>query len=302
MRVGLLSQHGGSMAGSNSSTRLAGDVPDVEGILRDVLPVRRPEDVVRILKTMLVSLSADSPDPVITNMATLFKSLPSAPSSYYEVGGVWFDIRLIIRYDYPGDAVIKEASLVFDYEEFDYERGDDLHSQNFVKASFQNLSIAGLTRLIPESVKSWSISMGADKCSIRLEGLSPLVDVKFSASTDPNVRVSFYKHVGGPIHYTDELIKSVLELALQGIFRSCCVRVDERGLSISWCDSKHERACGFGFPWSSDSGSNVGDKFLAVAKEVLGTSHGAFISQDGRTIVLVRERPSPTMRISDVDD
>jgi len=80
------------------------------------------------------------------------------------------------------------------------------------------------------------------------------------------------------------------------------VRVDERGLSISWYDSRHERTFGFGFPWSSDSGSDVEDRFLAVAKEVLGTSHGAFISQDGRTIILVRERPSPTIRISDVDD
>jgi len=297
MRVGLLSWHGESMARSNSSTRLTGDVPDVEGILRDVLPVRRPEDVVRILKTMLISLSSDSPDPVITNMATLFENLPSAPSKYYEVGKVWLDIRLTTKYDYPGDAVVKEASLIFDYED-----NDDLQSQMLVKAPFQNLSIARLIRLISESVKSWSISMGADRCSIRLEGLSPLVDVEFSASTDPNVRVSFYKHVGGPIHYTDELIRSVLELGLQDILRSCRVRVDERGLSISWYDSRHERMFGFRFSWSSDSGSNMEDKFLAVAKEVLGTSHGAFISCDGYTIILVRERPSPTIRISDVDD
>jgi len=290
------------MAGSSSSTRLAGDVPDVESILRDVLPVRRPEDVVRILKTMLVSLSSDSPDPVITNMATLFESLPSAPSSYYEVGGVRFGVELITGYDYPSNVVIKETSLIFDYEEFDYEEGDNLYSQNFVKAPFQNLSITGLARLIPESVKSWSISMEADKCSIELKGLSPLVDVDFSASTDPDIRVSFYKHVGGPIHYTDELIRSVLKLALQGILRSCRVRVDERGLSISWYDSRYERTFGFRFPWSSDSGLDVEDKFLAAAKEVLGTSHGAFISQDGYTIILVRERPSPTICISDVDD
>ena len=285
------------MAGSNSSTRLTGDVPDVEGILRDVLPVRRPEDAVRILKTMLISLSSDGPDPVITNMATLFEGLPSAPSNYDEVGGVWFNVELTTGYDYLGDVVVKEASLIFDYEE-----NDDLHSQMLVKAPFQNLSIAGLARLIPESVKSWSIFMETDECSIRLEGLSPLVDVKFSASTRPNVRVSFYKHVGGPIHCTDELIKSVLELALQGILRFCHVRVDEKGLSISWYDSRYERVFGFRFSWSSNSDSNVEDKFLAVAKEVLGTSHGAFISQDGYTIILVRERPSPTIRISDVDD
>ena len=64
------------MAGSSSSTRITRDMPNVEGILRDVLPVRRPEDVVRILKTVLISLSSDSPDPVITNMATLSGSLP----------------------------------------------------------------------------------------------------------------------------------------------------------------------------------------------------------------------------------
>ena len=285
------------MSGSSSSTKPTGDMPDVEGILRDILPVRRPEDAVRILKTMLVSLSSNSPDPVITNMATLFESLPSAPSNYDEVGSVWFDIRLITGYGYPDDVVIKEASLIFDYEE-----NDDIQSQMLVKTPFQNLSIAGLAKLIPESIKSWSISMGADRCSIKLEGLSPLVDVEFSASTDPDIRVSFYKHVGGPIHYTDELIRSVLELALQGVLRSCRVRVDERGLRISWYDSRHERTFGFGFPWSSDSGSNVEDRFLAVAKEVLGTAHGAFISQDGRTIVLVRERPSPTIHISYVDD
>jgi len=50
--------------------------------------------------------------------------------------------------------VIKEASLIFDYEE-----NDDLHSQMLVKAPFQNLSIAKLARLIPEGIKSWSISM-----------------------------------------------------------------------------------------------------------------------------------------------
>jgi len=285
------------MAGSNSNTKLTGDVPDVGSILRDVLPVRRPEDVVRILKTMLVSLSSDGPDPVITNMATLFEGLPSVPSNYYEVGGVWFDVELTTGYGYPGDVVIKEASLIFDYE-----GDDDIQSQMLVKAPFQNLSIAGLARLIPEGIKSWSISMGADRCSIGLEGLSPLVDVDFSASTGPNIRVSFYKHVGGPIRYTDELIRSVLELALQGVLRSCRVRVDGRGLGISWYDSRHERTCGFGFPWSSDSGPDVGGRFLAVAEEVLGTSHGAFISHDGHTAILVRERPSPTIRISDVDD
>ena len=94
----------------------------------------------------------------------------------------------------------------------------------------------------------------------------------------------------------------MLELALQGILRSCRVRVDERGLSISWYDSRHERTFGFRFPWSSDSGLDVEDKFLAAAREVLGTSHGAFISHDGYTIILVRERPSPTICISDVDD
>ena len=57
MRVKFLSQHGGSMTGFNSNARLTGRLPDIDGILRNVLPIRRPEDVVRILKTMLVGMS-----------------------------------------------------------------------------------------------------------------------------------------------------------------------------------------------------------------------------------------------------
>jgi len=57
------------MSKSDSGTKLTEDVPDVGSILRDVLPVRGPEDIIRILKTVLISLSSDSPDPVITNMA-----------------------------------------------------------------------------------------------------------------------------------------------------------------------------------------------------------------------------------------
>ena len=73
------------------------------------------------------------------------------------------------------------------------------------------------------------------------------------------------------------------------------MRVDERELSISWYDLKHERTVGLGFPWSSDSGLNVRDKFPATAKEVLGTSHGVFISHDGRTVILVRKRRLPQL-------
>lgn len=81
---------------------------------------------------------------------------------------------------------------------------------------------------------------------IELKGLTPPMDVGFSASSDSGIHISFYKHVRGSTRYDDELIRSLLELALGTPF--CCARVSGKKLSISWYDPRHERTFGFWFP------------------------------------------------------
>lgn len=73
---------------------------------------------------------------------------------------MWLDVMLKTGYDYMRDevVVVKEASLIFSYEE------DNLISQEFVKALFQDLNIAQLAELFPDVVESWGVSIRADKC------------------------------------------------------------------------------------------------------------------------------------------